>query len=639
MDTSRYRISRNENLNADVAALIASLDSAEATGDQAEMAQAVDAICVRFDIPRQNTCVGGDDIDGILRCAQVLERAKSPYPIDKCVHILLDAAYSQIILGSNSAVTNLVEKAIEWTTSGDGPDTLRRSLNIHAALLASSGQYLAGIDCALASARVAVRMGMRTGLIGALCNAAVQFVHLGLCAEALEFLQYLYRTCTETERALGIHRTIATNVCATASALGNYDTCILFGDACLCELENLTDTHSEYMCMICNVSMLRAEIEIGDKTRAAARILRINSTPNTNLSNPRSTLLCELANGAYKSFIGEHATALEQLLALLERTRELPTIYTDNLELLTEAYQRAGDHANALRYLSMRIEARGKWQADGIGHSLQRVRQRWITKSPGHADAAALIESIRLAKTTPQNRTPERASGVPSSAPEEFQSVFENLAVAAELGEDRTGHHTFRVGKLSQLLLAEIGGDPAACSKLECAARLHDIGKLGLPGNLLPHAGKLSESETRAMHEHCEIGAQLLAQANHACFALAATVALSHHERWDGSGYPNGLKGNAIPQAARIVAIAEAFDVLTQGREYQQALSVEAALARVVAASGIHFEPRLVKTFVPLMQRLSLQHGAALHEFLSQAGDQSSFLEARASMKALLVEI
>lgn len=388
--------------------------------------------------------------------------------------------------------------------------------------------------------------------------------------------------------------------------------------------------------MIAEVCWLRSAIGLGDRIVARERISVINSL-SPELLTTRTTLLRELANGAYESFCGQDNAAIARLRALLDRTRALPTIHADNLELLTEAYQRAGDHANALRYLAMRIEARGQWQAEVIRQSLDRARQQWLTKSPANTDAAALIDSIRLAGSTHAMKKANQSAS--ASAADEFQSIFDNLSVSAELSEDASGHHTLRVGKLSRLLLAETGGNDAECLALERAARLHDIGKLGLPGNLVPHAGKLSDGEMHAMREHCEIGAQILAQANDESFDLAEAVALSHHEHWNGSGYPNALKGLAIPAACRIVAIAEAFDVLVQGREYKPAISVESALTLIEAAAGSQFDPELVAPFVQMVQRLHAQHGETLNEFLSESGAPSSFLEARQSMRALLAEM
>ena len=141
------------------------------------------------------------------------------------------------------------------------------------------------------------------------------------------------------------------------------------------------------------------------------------------------------------------------------------------------------------------------------------------------------------------------------------------------------------------------------------------------------------------MRAHCDIGAKILAQANDERFVLAERVALSHHERWDGSGYPNNLAGEAIPLAARIVAIADAFDVLVQGRAYKAAIPVEAALAVIERAAGFHFDPGLVSLFVPMIQRLWELHGNGLNDFLCETGAQSSFLDARNSMNVLLSQL
>ena len=182
-----------------------------------------------------------------------------------------------------------------------------------------------------------------------------------------------------------------------------------------------------------------------------------------------------------------------------------------------------------------------------------------------------------------------------------------------------------------------VGFEAPAAEEIERAARLNDVSKLGLPEAMVTRGAALTDAEITVMRKHVTLGAQMIAQSRDVSFAVARDVALHHHERWDGGGYPHGLAGAAIPEAARITAITEVFDVLTHGRSYRAALSPRNALVEIQRVSGMQFEPRLVDAFVPMMQRLIEKYGAGgrLDEYLAEAGHESAFLQAKDSMKEL----
>lgn len=142
--------------------------------------------------------------------------------------------------------------------------------------------------------------------------------------------------------------------------------------------------------------------------------------------------------------------------------------------------------------------------------------------------------------------------------------------------------HPQRVGRIAAILAAEVGIDPASCDLLAQAATLHDIGKLALPEEILGHAHVLDPAERREMERHTLLGAALLAHATAPWMRLGALIALTHHERWDGSGYPHGLRGDAIPLAARLVAVADVYDALRSERPYKGAQDHAEAMARIL---------------------------------------------------------
>lgn len=171
------------------------------------------------------------------------------------------------------------------------------------------------------------------------------------------------------------------------------------------------------------------------------------------------------------------------------------------------------------------------------------------------------------------------------------------LALAAELRDDDTGTHIVRIGLLSEALALSVGEKTSYARMLRLAAPMHDVGKIGIPDGVLKKPGGLTPEERAVMNRHPELGAQILGRSPVPLFKLAAEVALGHHERWNGSGYPRGLQGEQIPLSARIVAIVDFFDALTMDRCYRKAFSDEVALSMLQAEKGRAFEPRLVDAF------------------------------------------
>lgn len=172
------------------------------------------------------------------------------------------------------------------------------------------------------------------------------------------------------------------------------------------------------------------------------------------------------------------------------------------------------------------------------------------------------------------------------------------LALAAEYRDDDTGEHIVRMGFGAEALALAAGQEPRWAAMLRKAAPMHDIGKIGIPDAVLKKPGALTDAERDVMRRHPDIGAGILGQSRIPLFQLAAEVAQTHHERWDGTGYPNGLAGEAIPLSGRIVAIVDFFDALTMDRCYRPAFSDERALAMLAAESGRAFDPTLVATFI-----------------------------------------
>jgi putative nucleotidyltransferase with HDIG domain len=199
-------------------------------------------------------------------------------------------------------------------------------------------------------------------------------------------------------------------------------------------------------------------------------------------------------------------------------------------------------------------------------------------------DNAALLE-VKVAERT---RELEEARA----------EVLKRLALAAEYRDDDTFHHTERVGATAVAIARQLGMDRAELALLRDAAPLHDIGKLAIPDAILLKPGRFTAAERKLMESHTEAGARMLYGSSAPVLQMAAVVAATHHERWDGTGYPVGLAGTAIPLVGRVVAVADVFDALTHERPYKAAWPTDEALAELKRCAGSQFDPTVVDAFL-----------------------------------------
>ncbi|MFA5346355.1 MAG: HD domain-containing phosphohydrolase [Candidatus Omnitrophota bacterium] len=190
---------------------------------------------------------------------------------------------------------------------------------------------------------------------------------------------------------------------------------------------------------------------------------------------------------------------------------------------------------------------------------------------------------------------PTKIAGIPINSKNE---TLYRLLVAAEYRDDDTGKHILRVGKYSYIIARKLKLSRRFLEFIESAAQMHDIGKVGIPDSILLKECKLSLEEFEIMKTHTTIGARILENSRNYLVNIAYDIALTHHERWDGAGYPFGRKKEEIPLAGRIVALADVFDALTSKRHYKKAFTWEKSLSIINAGKGRHFDPYVVEAFL-----------------------------------------
>ena len=221
------------------------------------------------------------------------------------------------------------------------------------------------------------------------------------------------------------------------------------------------------------------------------------------------------------------------------------------------------------------------------------------------ADRAALLaEEVREATEVIRKR--------------EEETLF-CLARAAEFRDPETGAHILRMANYSRLIAARLGWNEADQDRLLRAAPMHDLGKLGTPDGVLLKPGKLTPDEFEIMKQHAVIGWEILRSCTSDVLQMGAEIALSHHEKFDGSGYPKGLAGDAIPWSGRIVAVADVFDALTSNRPYKKAWPIEQAVSMLREGAGKHFDPRCVECFLADMDAVMAIHDRYQDEDIASA--------------------
>jgi putative two-component system response regulator len=308
--------------------------------------------------------------------------------------------------------------------------------------------------------------------------------------------------------------------------------------------------------------------------------------------------MVDVRTGSYES---ADATTLRLLQEYANDSTLVFDLYFARLYVLEQANRT--DEADALR-----ARFRGEWQK----HKMKNV-----------------IAQLRTLDDAATHDTQDSSDAA-------IRERLEELAIIGELHDDSTGEHAFRVGRLSGLLALRIGLSQEHADALDIAARLHDIGKITTPPEILMKPGRFTDDEWGVMKEHAAQGHKILSTRKDPLMEMAAQVALSHHERWDGGGYPNKLKGNDIPQIAQIAALADVFDALSHERCYKPAWSIGASLAEIERTSRGYgrqdFETKLADEFIKLVRDLVEEHGeAGLDPYLSERANESAFRNARAA--------
>jgi len=364
-------------------------------------------------------------------------------------------------------------------------------------------------------------------------------------------------------------------------------------------------------------------LEMGESRSAAKRLPAIR-TLALQSDSQKARVMAYVIEGLVEIQRGDAARGLDLLCDARTEAQDVNSLVQDALIGLVKGYELLGRYSKALDCHQQLIHQ--------VGAARQKCALIYLRALPELGHTARRTDDLTPLK---HREALLRAKVAEEQLAWSQIEMLERLAITADLKEEASGEHGYRVGRLAAELADDLGMDSETCLAIDLAARLHDIGKIGVPDRILLTSQELKEAERHLMSQHTIIGAELLAKSNIEKLRLAEEIALYHHEWWDGTGYPKKLAGKRIPIHARIVALADMFDALTHGRPYAAPWDMDRATEEIRSRRGTQFDPDLTDRFVALIDRLRKEH-SNLDEFLARAGRNSPFLQARRKIKLML---
>ena len=542
------------------------------------------------------------------------------------VQVLLDIAQYYYVVGHSLQGIEAGRIAVDHARALDDHNVLRRALNTHGILQADAGNIPVAIESYSEALGLAIELSDPVGECSALINIGNAFILAGQYQDAIECFERCLALADEHAEVRAYREIALSNLAlaclhledlrkglraAKQSVEGNLEP----KDATEMLLRvNRENIYAQLLLQVDSLERAKERCEIAKQYAAASH-------------SERAELAAALAEGLYEVHAGMLDVGISRLTRALDKARNLNSNLREALVALVRAHEIAGNPERALSYLrELLLHTRKSQQENVLLH--HRLHLEKLDRESGEDKPASTIvlerrEALLRGQLAEQELIRSRVE------------MLERLAVTAELRDDSTGLHSYRVGRLAALLAAEHGCDEHTQFMVDLAARLHDIGKIGIPDGILLKPDRLNPEERRMMETHTTVGADLLTQSNVPHVQMAVEIARHHHEWWDGSGYPAGLAGDQIPLTARMTALADVFDALTHRRPYKEAWPVARALEEIAYLRGTQFDPVLTDLFLKLIPRLQREFGD-IDEYLAENARQSPFIQARQKISATL---
>lgn len=541
------------------------------------------------------------------------------------VECLLNIAQYFYVLGRPFQALDPASVALSLALEASDKPLVRKASTFLGAMYADTGNISGAIECYSRALEILEELKDPAAECGVWINAGVALMYAAQYEEAIACCEHAIGIADRSENLFAYRANAFANIALCCLYLEDYSRGLKAAETSIRESAEPSNPAGMLSRVIRECNYCRLLLEVDNVAKAAEHCDVAKHYAKLSQS-ARAEIVASTIEGLCEIHAGRVDIGISRLTATLERARIYRAALRETLAALVKAFELIGQPDRALIYLREMIESNKQYQQE---NSLQHLKLH--LDKLGHE--ARVVDSSTL-----HLKRREAALKGKVAERELFQArveMLERLAVTAELRDDSTGEHSYRVGKLAALLAHEFGCDGDTCFMIEMAARLHDVGKIGVPDAILLKPDKLNAAEQEVMRSHSTVGAELLSKSNIPHMQMAEEIARHHHEWWDGAGYPAQLSGTAIPLAARITALADVFDALTHKRPYKHAWTIDNALAEIARLKGKQFEPELTDRFVVLITALRRVH-SDLDAHLGEAAKSSPFLQARARIWQVL---
>ncbi len=559
--------------------------------------------------------------DYVLRAVEAVRGLPGLLLADLRIQCLLDAAHFCYVTGQGFAAIDPATEAVNLAERAERKALLRKALTLLGITQADTGNIAAAVESYAKALELARQIGDRTSECVVWVNLGVALLYAAQYRDAISCFEHAIDMSANDKELASIRPNALSNIALCALHLEDFGRGLKAAEAAVKESPAPISAADKLSRVLRENYYTRLLLEVNSLEKAHERCQIAREIARDSRS-PRAEIAASIAEGLYEVHAGKTDVGISRLTATLERARLVRSMLRDTLGALVKAFEIVGQPERALIYLREMMDVTRQVHQENALNHLRRHLENLGQVTEGEGP-----EATRLARQ-------EAALRGKVAERELFKSqieMLERLAVTAELRDDSTGEHSYRVGMLSGLVAEEYGCDHDTCFMVELAARLHDIGKIGVPDAILLKPARLNDAELQVMRTHTTVGAELLSRSNIPHMQMAEEIARHHHEWWNGSGYPGNLSGTAIPLSARITALADVFDALTHKRPYKHAWLIDDALTEIARLKGIQFDPQLTDVFLVLMAALRKKH-ADLDVFLGTAALGSPFLQARSKI-------
>jgi len=573
---------------------------------------------VAMEVNSQYQAGAAASADFMLAAIRTLKAVPGTAHADLRINSLIDASHYFYLIGQTFTAIDPANDAVELATRAENRALLRKALTLDGMVYADTGNISNAIECYANALDLSHQLQDTEAECAVWVNLGTALFYGAQYRDAIACLEHVINLAGSKPSYQRFRSSAFSNIALCCLHLEDFSRGLKAIEICIRESAEPHSAAELVSRVLREVYYTRLLLETNSIDKAGERISLARRYAERSRS-ARAEIAASTAEGLYEVHAGRIDVGISRLTSTLEKARLMRSMLREVLAALVKAYEIVGQPERALVYLREMMEAlRQTQQANALKHVALHLEQ--LGRDFGGE-----------AQVTTRLQRQEAALKGKIAQQELFKSqieMLERLAVTAELRDDSTGEHSYRVGKLAALLAQEFGCDEDTCFMVELAARLHDIGKIGVPDAILLKPDKLNDAERQIMRTHTTVGAELLSKSNIPHMQMAEEIARYHHEWWDGSGYPGNLSGSAIPLAARITSLADVFDALTHERPYKKAWPIDAALDEIARLKGRQFDPQLDDLFIVLVTRLRHDH-IDLDSFLGQAAHGSPFLQAR----------